>query len=75
MAGGGGGGGLGRLLGIGFLLGAKDQGATKKLDDVGKKTDEVGKKGKKAGDDASQGLQRIGNAINALSLAQLGRIA
>lgn len=65
--------GMGRLLGVGFLFGARDQGATRVAGQVADGLDRVADSARETGR-ASASLQRLGNAIGALNLMQLDRI-
>lgn len=65
---------MGRLLGLGFLFGAKDKGTTRvtkdlqtNFDDLGESVESVGKK--------TGSLLSFGNAINALNFLQLNRMS
>lgn len=64
---------MGRLLGVGFLFGARDQGATRTAANVAGGLDRVADGAREAGRSSSS-LQRLGNAIGALNLMQLDRI-
>jgi len=65
--------GMGRLLGLGFVFGARDAGASRAAGNVAEGMDRVATSVEEAGR-ASSSLQRLGNAIGAISLAQLDRI-
>jgi hypothetical protein len=67
------GGGFGRLLGLGFVFGARDTGASRAAGNIAEGMDRVATSVEEAGR-ASSSLQRLGNAIGAISLAQLDRI-
>lgn len=69
-----GGGSLGKMLGLGFLFGAKDTGVKKTtgivqqgFDSIGEAVDRLGKE--------TTGLSRFGNAVSALNTLQLSRIS
>lgn len=67
--------GMAKLLGFGILFGAKDDGATRTAEEVRESVEGVNEAAVRTGREGSQGLQRLGNAISALNLAQLGRIS
>jgi len=64
---------MGRLLGLGFVFGARDQGATRVTAEVAGGLDRVSESVRDAGR-ASSSLSRLGNAISALNFMQLDRI-
>lgn len=68
------GGGMGRLLGLGFLFGAKDDGAVKVTEDLSEGFDDVAdavdRTAKRTG-----GLLKFGNAVGALNFLQVGKLA
>lgn len=66
-------GGMGRLLGLGFVFGAQDRGASRVTSEVSEGFDRVTDSVRQAGR-ASGALQRLGNAISALNFMQLDRI-
>jgi hypothetical protein len=68
-----GGGGMGRLLGFGFLFGAKDDGAVRMTDDISGGMDRMVEATERVGRE-SAGIGRLGNFINALNLRQLTRV-
>ncbi len=65
--------GMGKLLGVGFLFGARDQGASRVAGEVADGLDRVADSARETGR-ASSSLQRLGNAIGALNFLQLDRI-
>ncbi len=65
--------GMGKLLGVGFLFGARDQGATRVAGAVADGLDRVADSARETGR-ASSSLARLGNAIGALNFLQLDRI-
>jgi hypothetical protein len=69
----GGGGGAGRLLGLGFMFGAKDKGAVRVTEQIGEGFDSMSDSVKAVGDRTS-GLLKFGNAINALNFLQVSRL-
>ena len=70
----GGGGGMGRVLGLGFLFGAKDEGAIRMTEDIGEGMENMTRAVRETGQE-SVGVQRLGNFINALNLSQLTRVS
>jgi hypothetical protein len=69
----GGGGGLGRLLGLGFMFGAKDKGTTKVTKDIGTGFDQISESVDRVGKQTS-GLLKFGAAIGTLNFLQLDRV-
>lgn len=69
----GGGGGLRRSLGLGFIFGAKDEGAVRTTQDIGEGMDRMAQTVREVGRE-SMGIQRLGNFIGALNLRQLSRV-
>jgi hypothetical protein len=67
------GGGMKKLMGLGFLFGAKDNGATKTAGALSESFDSLKNAVHSVGE-KTQGIQRFGNAINALNLLQLSRV-
>ena len=65
--------GIGRTLGMGFLFGAKDEGAIRMTEDIGEGMGEMTRAVREVGQE-SAGVQRLGNFINALNLSQLTRV-
>lgn len=69
----GGGGGMGRLLGLGFMFGAKDKGAVKVTKEIGggfeAMGDSIGAVGKE-----TTGLLKFGNVINSLNFLQVHKL-
>jgi hypothetical protein len=65
---------MGRLLGFGFLIGAKDDGATRTTEEVAGGFDRVADAVERTSR-TSQALQRFGNVIQSLNFMQLGRIS
>ena len=66
-------GGKSKLLGLGFIFGAKDDGAEKKAKGLKESFDSL-KSSVQAMSQRTAGIQKFGNAINALNLMQLTRI-
>lgn len=66
-------GSTGRLLGLGFLFGAKDDGAVETAKKVGEGMDHLADATEKASG-TTNGLIKFGNAINGLNFLQLDRI-
>src|SRR5210317_1052382 len=64
----------GRSLGFGFLIGAKDDGATRTTEQVSEGFGGIAQNVARAVRESS-GLQRFGNMINALSLNRLNQIS
>lgn len=64
---------MGRMLGFGFLFGAKDDGAVRMTDDISEGMDRVVDATERVGRE-SAGVGRLGNFINALNLRQLSRV-
>lgn len=67
------GGSLGRILGLGFLFGAQDDGAIETTEDLKEGFDGVAAAVDRVGR-GTQSLQRFGNAIGALNVAAIGRV-
>jgi len=65
--------GIGRTLGLGFIFGAKDDGAIRMTEDIGEGMENMSRSVREVGEE-STGVQRLGNFINALNLAQLTRV-
>jgi hypothetical protein len=65
---------LGKLLGFGFLIGAKDDGATKTTEKISEGFDKVSESVEQTGR-SSQALQRFGNALSSINVLQLSRIS
>jgi hypothetical protein len=64
---------MGRLLGLGFLFGARDDGATRTANELAAGMDRVSESVAEASR-SSSALSRLGNAINSLNFLQLDRI-
>jgi len=66
-------GGISRTLGLGFLFGAKDDGATRTTEEISDSMDRMASSSESIGRE-SIGVQRLGNFIDALNLSQLSRV-
>jgi len=64
---------MGRLLGLGFMFGAKDKGAVKVTEQIGGGFEEMSDSIRQVGKQTS-GLMKFGNAINALNFLQVHRL-
>jgi hypothetical protein len=64
---------MGRLLGLGFIFGAKDKGAVKVTEEIGGSFDDMSESVRQVGKETT-GLLRFGNAINALNFLQISRV-
>lgn len=69
----GGGSGTSRLMGLGFMFGAKDKGAVKVTEEIGGGFDKMNDSVRQVGKQTT-GLLRFGNAINALNFLQVNRL-
>jgi len=69
-----GGGGMGRLVGVGFLVGAKDDGATDTLEEVAEDTDRLADAAERAGE-KSRDVGLIRRAIEGLASVNIAHIS
>lgn len=68
-------GGEGRLNGVGFLVGAKDDGATEVFDDVAESADRTADAADRAGSQGARGVDRLGQAIEGINAVNLANIS
>lgn len=66
-------GSLGRLLGLGFLFGAKDDGAVRTTEAIQRGFEGISSTVQRVGSSGSASIQRFGNAISALNLGAITR--
>jgi len=71
---GGAGGGMGRLMGFGFLFGARDDGATRTASEVREEVEGIGTAAKRLGADAANGFRKLNAVIGALQLQKLNEV-
>jgi len=64
-----------RLAGVGFLVGAKDDGATEVFDDTAESADRMADAAEQAGDRGSRGMDRLGRAIEGINAFNLANIS
>lgn len=66
--------GMGRLMGFGFLFGARDDGATRTASEVRENIEGINTAAERSGGRAANGLRRLNAVIGSLQLGQLTRI-
>jgi len=66
---------MGRLVGVGFLVGAKDDGATETMDEVAESTDRVAESAERAGSEGSRNVGLLSRAISGLNTINISNIS